>query len=145
MGTSPAVELARAAQDAQALVVEAQRTAAEAKVQAEVEAKRTQAEVLQRVNGQHDGREINASHDGRFRGPVNAEEDFVARAILQLAGMDPDHASTVNGVGFSRYDGDFGHSLAEALQGHGRLSDKQWAAAARLVAKYHRQIGTSAS
>src|SRR3990167_2409157 len=141
MGTSPAAELARAAQAAQKLVVEAQKTVAEAKVQAEAQAKRTQAEVLQRVNGQHDGREVAVSHDGRFRGPVNAEEDFVSRAILQLAGMDPDHAGIVNGVGFSRYDGDFGHSLAEALQGHGRLSDKQWAAAARLIAKYSKQVG----
>ena len=81
-----------------------------------------------------------ANHDGKSRGPANAEEDFVAEAILQLAGMDPDHALIVNRVGFSHYDNVFGHSLAKALQTNGRLSDRQWAAAGKLARKY--QIGT---
>jgi len=43
-------------------------------------------------------------------------------------------------VGFSAYDGEIGHSLASALVEYGRLSDRQWAVAVRLMKKYRRQV-----
>lgn len=54
-----------------------------------------------------------------------------------LAALDADHAAVLNGVGFSRIDGEIGHSLA----GAGTLTPKQAALGARLVHKYRRQLG----
>lgn len=78
---------------------------------------------------------------GKFRAPATPIEDHAARALVTLAGLDPDGARQQNGVGFSRLDVDFGHSLADSLKKYGRLSDAQWRAACRLAAKYRRQVG----
>lgn len=87
-----------------------------------------------------DGRDFQVR--GKLRSAVNAQEDHAASGLIQLAGMDPDHASKVNGVGFSKMDNDFGHSLAQQLQATEKmLTDKQWVAAVRLAKRYRRQIG----
>jgi len=67
-------------------------------------------------------------------------EEWAAHALLQLSGDDSDRARTINGVGFSKFDGAFGHDLARQV--HGGLTDGQWAAAIRLCRKYSRQVGS---
>jgi hypothetical protein len=64
---------------------------------------------------------------------------WAARAIVQLAGDDPDYAQDENGVGFNKSDGVVGHWLAEELAGG--LTPKQWGLAVALCAKYHGQVG----
>ena len=63
----------------------------------------------------------------------------VAACLILLAALDADHASVVNGVGFSKIDNQIGHSLAAAASA-GRMSPKQAALGARLVHKYRRQL-----
>lgn len=75
------------------------------------------------------------------RGPETPQEFWAKSGILILATHDSDRASEVNGVGFNKLDGDFGHSLADQLEKRGLLTDKQWGAAIRMCRKYHRQIG----
>jgi hypothetical protein len=79
---------------------------------------------------------------GRFRAPRTPEEVHAAKAMVLLAALDPDHAASRNEMGFSAFDGEIGHSLAESLVQYGRLSDKQWALAIKLAKKYRRQVGT---
>ncbi len=50
--------------------------------------------------------------------------------------MDRDHASTVNGMGFSKMDVAIGHSLAASH----RLTAKQAALGQKLVNRYRRQL-----
>lgn len=57
-------------------------------------------------------------------------------ALKLLAAMDWDRARFENGVGFSKYDGKIGHSLAQA----GELTPRQAALGALLVLRYHRQL-----
>jgi superfamily II DNA or RNA helicase len=66
-------------------------------------------------------------------------ERFIVQALQQLADDDPDSARELNDVGFSKFDGAFGHSIAvQALTG---LTEKQWALAGKLVHRYRRQVG----
>ena len=66
-------------------------------------------------------------------------EKWAAEGLWAVARMDPDRAREENGVGFSKFDGVFGHDLAEKAQGS--MTQKQWDAAIRLANKYRRQIG----
>ena len=75
------------------------------------------------------------------RGAATARERWAARALCILSGLDPDGASVQNDVGFNKLDGGIGHSLAEQLAKGEGLTDKQWQLAARICAKYHRQVG----
>lgn len=77
------------------------------------------------------------------RQPATDLERWAARGLEQLAMMDADRAQEENGVGFSKLDGEFGHSLANQL--HRGLTDKQWGAAVRLATKYRRQVGSPPS
>ena len=70
----------------------------------------------------------------------NAQEEWAYEALQTLAGMDEDRAQEVNGVGFNKLDGEFGHSLAAQARTKG-LTQKQWAAAIKLCGKYYRQVG----
>ncbi len=63
--------------------------------------------------------------------------EFVHGALQQIAGQDSDRARAVNGIGFSKFDGEFGHSLAD----RSFLTDKMVLAGARLARKYQRQLG----
>lgn len=62
---------------------------------------------------------------------------LVHSGLRQLAGMDQDHAMEINGVGFNKFDGAFGHALAS----YSRLSDKMVAAGIKLCVKYRGQLG----
>lgn len=79
------------------------------------------------------------------RAAANATEEWAQRGLAALSAMDPDHASVINGVGFSKLDGDFGRSLSEQLQSGFGLSDKQWTHAVRLATRYRRQVGAPPS
>src|SRR5690606_10742732 len=92
-----------------------------------------------------DGRHIDINHDGRFRSAANAVEEHAARAVIQLSDNDPDMAGVQNKVGWNGMDSRMGHSFAEALRTHGRLSDKQWEIACKMVRKYWKQVGRAPS
>jgi hypothetical protein len=62
------------------------------------------------------------------------------RMIQQLAGVC-NHASTLDGSGFSRLDSAFGHSLAQQASNNRAWSVKQATAALKLLRKYQRQLG----
>lgn len=53
-----------------------------------------------------------------------------------LAGFDIDHASSLNGIGFSKMDVQIGHDLAE----RGALTPRQAALGSKLVNRYRRQL-----
>lgn len=72
------------------------------------------------------------------RAAKSALERWAENGLLALSGLDPDRAREVNGVGFNKLDGDFGHKLAGRLPA---LTEKEWLAAVRMLRKYHRQIG----
>lgn len=67
----------------------------------------------------------------------------VAPAVAEALRGEADRAAVVNGVGFSKFDGEFGHSLADQVRRHARLSDAQWCAAVALARKYKRQVGVA--
>lgn len=71
------------------------------------------------------------------RQAISGLEKWSENTLHIVAGLDPDHATQRNGVGFSQMDGEFGHSLVTQM-GTG-LTDKQWAAAVKLAHKYRRQ------
>lgn len=62
-------------------------------------------------------------------------------AIDYLAGNDPDLASTLNGVGFNKFDAPLGHSLAE--KSVEQWTPRQTRAAWRMLAKYHGQLSAA--
>ena len=62
-------------------------------------------------------------------------ENTVHEALRYLAGRC-DYAATLDGAGFNGLDAAFGHSLAD----QGRLTEKQYAAAYRMLRKYRRQL-----
>ena len=74
------------------------------------------------------------------RAPSTPVEIWACDGVVLLAGMDPDGATSRNGVGFSKSDGEFGHSLADQLAKWRVLSEKQFAAAIRLARKYRGQL-----
>jgi len=76
-----------------------------------------------------------------YRIAKDTVEEWAAAGLVRVAGLDPDHARELNGVGFSRYDGDFGHDMAEKILAENGLTDKMWAVVVKLATKYQRQIG----
>ncbi|RMD64637.1 hypothetical protein D6833_04195, partial [Candidatus Parcubacteria bacterium] len=62
--------------------------------------------------------------------------EAVHRCLQILAGLDADHASVINNVGFNKVDGRIGHSLANSP----RLTPRQAALGLKIVRKYHRQL-----
>jgi hypothetical protein len=76
------------------------------------------------------------------RGPSTESEEWAARAILSLAGMDMDMARERNKVGFSASDSSNGHRL-EALIAVGGMTDSDWRDAVRIARHYkNTQVGT---
>jgi hypothetical protein len=74
---------------------------------------------------------------------VNPQGITAERMILQLAGVC-NGASTWDGAGFSKMDTNFGHSLAQRAQQGRAWSEKQAAAALKLINKYRKQLGGDA-
>ena len=67
--------------------------------------------------------------------PVKKIDPLVS-ALRAIAGVDKDHASSDNDIGFSAYDTEFGHSLAS----RDTLSEKQIPYAKKMVWKYRKQL-----
>lgn len=65
-----------------------------------------------------------------------AQTEAIHAMLRILAGLDADHASSKNDIGFNRIDGKIGHDLA----GRTYLSAKQAALGRRIAKKYHRQL-----
>jgi hypothetical protein len=66
----------------------------------------------------------------------DALREHVHAGLRMLAGCDQDHARILNGVGFNKFDGEFGHALAERT----RLTDGMVWAGLKLVKRYVRQF-----
>ncbi len=79
-----------------------------------------------------------ACASGGRRPAKSALERWAENGLLALSGLDPDRAREVNGVGFNKLDGEFGHKLAGRLPA---LTDREWLAAVRMLREYYRQIG----
>ena len=75
------------------------------------------------------------SEDSKNKRVMKPEYQILQQAIQTLAGTC-DGARTWDDKGFSKYDADFGHSLARQNE----WSDKQAKAAQKLVIKYSRQL-----
>ena len=69
----------------------------------------------------------------------NEIEEWAMRTLIHVASMDPDGAQALNGVGFSKVDVEFGHSLADRLRSRGTATPKQWRWVLKLARKYRRQ------
>ena len=67
-----------------------------------------------------------------------ARIDAIKSALRFLAGDDTDHATIQNGVGFNKFDGKFGHTLATQSY---PLTQRQAAAALKMLQKYRGQLG----
>lgn len=68
---------------------------------------------------------------------ITTEQIQAAHQAMQiLAGYDPDHALHRNDIGFNAFDGQIGHSLANAVS----LTPRQGVLAAKLANKYRRQL-----
>jgi superfamily II DNA or RNA helicase len=66
-------------------------------------------------------------------------ETWTARAVATLTALNPDFAQKDNGVGWNKADQVLGHALA-ARSADG-WTEMEWAIAARVVLKYHGQVG----
>jgi hypothetical protein len=53
-----------------------------------------------------------------------------------LAGSDMDHAQELNDIGFNKFDGAIGHSLAQTIE----LTQKQAQLGKKIILKYKRQL-----
>ena len=136
---SPDVKLAAAAEVAQKHVVDLEARAREEREKKEREKEKAREFVMKSLGDRWDGRHVEV--DGRRRGPCNNVEEHAGTGMMQLAAADQDFARELNGKGFSRFDGEFGHSLAAQYQSTGMLTEAQWKAAIRLAKRYRRQIG----
>lgn len=144
VGDAPAVALAEAAETARRLADEGQQRAEDQRAREQAETDAEVAAMRERLGSAYDGRPVTTSVTGNFRSAANETEAAAGRVLLIVAGMDGDHAAVRNGVGFSRNDQEFGHSLATNLRKYGRLSEKQWGYAVKLASRYHRQVETEA-
>ena len=61
--------------------------------------------------------------------------------LQALAAMDPDHAQSINNWGFNKIDAYIGHELAA----RNSLTPKQAVLGAKILVKYHRQVGQEVS
>lgn len=69
----------------------------------------------------------------------NAER--TAESMIRLLANRCNHASSLDGAGFSMNDASFGHSLAQQSASGRPWTEKQAAAALRIIAKYSGQLG----
>ena len=74
------------------------------------------------------------------RAAANEREAWAADALATVAGMDLDHASEENYVGFSKSDSYRGHALAN-LATASCLDDDGWREAYALACRYAGQVG----
>jgi hypothetical protein len=91
----------------------------------------------------HYSRVLNQFCGGSRRDPSVAKLEAALQALRMVAGNDPDHARTANGMGFAKSDVTKGHRFA-AMQTHhfhGRSDLSREASA--LAARYRRQVPQS--
>ena len=69
------------------------------------------------------------------------KHNALVEALKLMCSTDGDMARELNGVGFNKLDTGFGHSLNNAVVRYGGLTDKQVNAGAKMMRKYHSQIG----
>jgi hypothetical protein len=120
------------------MIEEAAASAERAKAEEAQARAREEQEALEALGDAHDGREVRVK--GKWRSAANAVEEWALAGLEAVAAQDADRAREENGVGFSKVDGEFGHSLVRQHRMDGLLSAKQWPAAVRLARKYRRQI-----
>jgi len=130
--SSPDANLLRAASLAEEMASRGAAVAEQKKSEREVE-------VMAEIKSRHDGREMKWSD--RRRSACCALEDHARQALAQLVAADQDYAREQNGIGFSQYDCEFGHSLHQQLEKFEMLTERQWRAACKLAVKYRRQVG----
>lgn len=73
--------------------------------------------------------------------PPDEAERMAIDGLARVAAADADKAQEQNGVGFSRFDGEFGHSIVSQFFTKGKLTPKQWALVVRLANNYRKQLG----
>lgn len=66
-------------------------------------------------------------------------QNWVKDTLKHVSLDDPDRANDRNGVGFSKYDGEIGHSISSQLQSGKFLSPAQWRVAGQLAQRYRKQ------
>lgn len=69
-------------------------------------------------------------------------KNTIESALLALAAMDTDMARVQNGVGFNGRDTAFGNSLAQQIRDGRTLTDKQKAAAYKMLRTYTKQLAS---
>ena len=124
LGESPAERLATAAEAAKALAVDL----ADKKAARDADASSARQEMAARIGAtidDYDGRPLDVSHDGRFRSAGSPREDWAAKGLPMIS---------------AGYDASFASSLSDQLSRNGRLSERQWGAAIRLVNSHRTQI-----
>lgn len=79
------------------------------------------------------------SAPGGARGPATELEKWASAGVQYIAANDIDLAYEVNGVGFNKFDSQFGHKMAEFCRA-GKATEGQWAAIVKLANRYRRQL-----
>lgn len=72
-----------------------------------------------------------------------SEVSIIESALLFLSARDTDHAQNKNGIGFNGRDTDFGNSLAQQIRLGRTLSQRQMAAALKMLRTYKNQLATA--
>jgi hypothetical protein len=68
------------------------------------------------------------------------EERKAIEGGVQALAQRCDSARSRDGVGFNKFDADFGQDLAQSVEEYGSLSDNQLAAAFKMLQKYRGQL-----
>lgn len=126
-------QAAQAARDAEEAASRAVREATEKEGKA-----RSKARAALARRG-HAAEAAELSLDEVRRPPQGEREEWAMRALVQLAGDDPDHARDENGAGFSKSDVYIGHDMAARV--HEGLVDVEWKLAVIVCSRYWRQVG----
>lgn len=77
--------------------------------------------------------------ESRLREASTVIEKWARDGLIAIAANDGDFALEVNGVGFAKFDTEFGHNMAKVCKS-GTATDRQWAAIVKLAKKYRRQL-----
>lgn len=144
-GAGEAAERARKAQEAKDAEIAAwKKRKAERRLQEQERVARRTAEEERKFRLRF-GRNLDGTPAGEKHAPRSAHEAWVVDSILSLTGEDTDRATIKNGVGFNKSDSYYGHQMAAGLTRGEGLTDEQYDHAAKMLAKYHGQIGRSPS
>lgn len=139
--STDAAKALRAAREAEEAAKAAQRERwAQEKAERAARAEKRKVEVARRHRLRF-GENPDGTAAGERHEPRNETEAWVVRSVLALTADDPDRASIDNGVGFNKSDSYYGHEMAVIIRRGLGLTDEQYQHAAKMLAKYHGQIG----